>query len=183
MNFTQLIEDMSIHIDESGDPGLRFQPGFNRYLVVAAIVIHNEQNRQQIIQTIQKFRKRHKFSDDYEIKFTKLGKWRSDFLTQIASSPFTVWAILIDKAKPRVINPVTSDYISHTIYDYMRQLLVNSLSGIQAARIAIDGQIDNRCHKGRVRACLRRSLNLDKKNRAVRDINFVLIQKIVISCN
>jgi hypothetical protein len=163
---------MLVFIDDSGDPGFKFDKGSTRYFVVLLLSLNNEQEAERVIAAVQSLKKSLGIPDDMEFKFHKSSrKVRLKFLQMIGHHEFKIQALIIDKdkLKDRIIY---GDMVKMTLY-YARNSIHN-------AKIWIDGSGDGRFKK-KYLATLRQKLNTGqhkviKSSKIVDSKNNLLIQ-------
>lgn len=129
---------MLVFIDDSGDPGFKFESGSSTHLVIASCLFESVADAEEVNQAIIEFRKSLGWSISEEFKFSKTRKEiRSQFFNSLRSLPFSVRAVSVDKS-----------FISETAFRSNQQsfyhnvigvLLEKSASDLLDSRIYIDG--------------------------------------------
>lgn len=151
-----------VFIDDSGDPGFKFDKGSSRFFIIAAIIFHDDLEAEKSAVAIKEFRRTIGFPDSVEFKFNKSNKKiRIGFLETVVRFNFKVRALVIDKTLLRSDELRSS---KNSFYSYaIKTLLKYNDDSIINARIKLDGSGD-RTFRRSFESYLRKSLNLaDKK--------------------
>lgn len=147
---------MLVFIDDSGDPGFKFDRGSTRYFVVLLLIFENELAAEEAITIIKNLRNSLNFRDNTEFKFQKSSREiRMEFLEAVNQCNFEVSALIIDKTEvdPGAVPPETS------FYQYaLEKALKHPQSSVSNAKIWIDGS-GNHAFKKNFIAQLRRRVN------------------------
>ena len=62
---------MLVFIDDSGDPGFKFERGSSRYFIVLILIFNDELEAEKTAVAIKELRRNLGFPDDAEFKFSK----------------------------------------------------------------------------------------------------------------
>lgn len=153
---------MLIFIDDSGDPGLRFNPGSSDYLVISLVIFDDHLEAEKTALAIKDLRHELRVSHEWEFKFTKLSKnLRERFLRHICHFHFRVRNLIIRKSSFIHNQEMYKD--QHSFYSYaIKMAIQHSSSTISDASIQIDGKGDRVSRRDFLRY-IRGQLNTDKK--------------------
>lgn len=172
---------MLVFIDDSGDPGFKFEKGSTNLFVIASIIFSDDLEVERVGVSIKELKRILKFSDDVEFKFNKSSKkTREAFLRSINGFDFKIRCLIVDK---RIIKSDKLKTDRNSFYSYaIKLLLENSGGSILNAKIRIDGSGD-RVFRKRFLTYLRKQLNTKQKKvikncKLVDSKNNVLIQMV-----
>lgn len=172
---------MLVFIDDSGDPGFKFEKGSTEFFVISCIIFSDDLEVEIVGVSIKELRRVLKFPDDVEFKFNKSSrKTREAFLNSINKFDFKIRSLVIDKRliiSDKLKNDKTSFY-SYAI----KLLLQNSGGSILDAKVRIDGSGD-RIFRRSFLTYLRKQLNTKQKKimkncKLVDSKNNMLIQMV-----
>ena len=144
-----------VFIDDSGDAG--FKNSNSDHLIVAAVIVVDENKKELLEDAINYFRRRLGWVDLHEFKFSKTEKSiLIDLIDIVKHYDFKAYAVILDKKN---INPdkIIKNRIS--VYNHvLKELLLQVSKSNQV--ILIDGKA-TKSHAEKIRTYLRKSL---KKN-------------------
>ncbi len=160
---------MLVFIDDSGDPGFKFDKGSSTHFVIACIVFDDNLDAEETALRIKRLRRSLGWRDDHEFKFNKASKdIRLAFLNEIKSCKFRVRAIVADKS---IIRSVELRRNKNKFYNYMiKEVLSKSAGKITDGRIRLDGHED-RSYKKAAITYFRQQANPDGS--IIKDMKFV----------
>jgi len=88
-----------IFLDESGDPGFKFDRGSSRYFVATLVCFPDDAQYASSCSGLAAFRAKYGLPHDYELKFSNLNRQRkSDVLSEIVRGNFQYHAFALNKA-------------------------------------------------------------------------------------
>ncbi|MBU1255411.1 DUF3800 domain-containing protein, partial [Patescibacteria group bacterium] len=91
---------MLVFIDDSGDPGFKFNKGSSKVFVIACVIFDDKLEAEKTAVAIKEFRRKIKFPDTMEFKFNKSSKKvRKGFLIKVSKYKFRIRAIVMQKEK------------------------------------------------------------------------------------
>lgn len=160
---------MLIYIDDSGDPGFKFDRGSSRYFVMAAVVFLNEAHAKQASRAMDGLRRNLGWHPKHEFKFSKLSKSkRIHFLRTMSQQHFVIRAVLIHKETFRDNYVVGSkdDFYNFAI----KELLEKSEAACYDASLFLDGHGDRIYKKAALRYFKQ---ELETKDCAYKKMRFV----------
>ena len=160
---------MLVFIDDSGDPGFKFDKGSSTHFVIACIVFDDNLDAEETALKIKRLRRSLGWRDDHKFKFNKASKdIRLAFLNEIKSCKFRVRAIVADKS---IIRSVELRRNKNKFYNYMiKEVLSKSAGKITDGRIRLDGHED-RSYKKAATTYFRQQANPDGS--IIKDMKFV----------
>lgn len=89
---------MLVFVDDSGDPGFKFDSGSSKFFVIACVVFDDNLDAEEAALKIKRLRRSLKWRDDHEFKFNKTSKdIRMAFLREVRDCNFRIRAIIADK--------------------------------------------------------------------------------------
>ncbi|OGH41457.1 MAG: hypothetical protein A3H79_02120 [Candidatus Levybacteria bacterium RIFCSPLOWO2_02_FULL_36_8b] len=152
---------MLVFIDDSGDPGFKFEKGSTAFFIIACIIFSDDLEAERVGVSIKELKRALKFPDEVEFKFNKSSrKTRESFLKSINGFDFKIRCLVIDK---RMIKSDRLKNDKNSFYNYaIKLLLENSGGSILNAKIRIDGSGD-RIFRKRFLTYLRKQLNTKQK--------------------
>lgn len=152
---------MLVFIDDSGDPGFKFDKGSTAFFVIACIIFSDDLEVERVGVSIKELKRALKFPDEVEFKFNKSSrKIRERFLKSVNGFDFKIRCLIIDK---RIIKSDKLKNDKNSFYSYaIKSLLENSGGSILNAKIRIDGSGD-RVFRKRFLTYLRKQLNTKQK--------------------
>lgn len=160
---------MLVFIDDSGDPGFKFNKGSSRHFVIACIIFDDNLDAEEAGLRIKRLRRSLHWRDDHEFKFNKASKTiRLAFLNEVRSCKFRIRAIVADKSTIRSPELRRS---KNKFYNYMiKEVLSKSDGSIKYGRIRLDGHED-RAYKKAATTYFRHQAN--PKGGVIKDMKFV----------
>ncbi len=160
---------MLVFIDDSGDPGFKFDKGSSTHFVIACIVFDDNLDAEETALKIKRLRRSLGRRDDHEFKFNKASKdIRLAFLNEIKGCKFRVRAIVADKS---IIRSIELRRNKNKFYNYMiKEVLSKSAGKIIDGRIRLDGHED-RSYKKAATTYFRQQANPDGS--IIKDMKFV----------
>jgi hypothetical protein len=91
---------MLVFIDESGDPGFKFDSGSTDYFIVTLVAFEDSEEALATDQRIQALKGELKFPAEFEFHFNKVKKaYREAFLSAVAGFNWFYFSIVINKRK------------------------------------------------------------------------------------
>ncbi len=172
---------MLVFIDDSGDPGFKVEKGSSPVFVIACVIFDDELEAEKTAVAIKELRRKLKFPDSVEFKFSKSSKdVRKKFLNAVNDYKFKVRCLVIrkDLIRSHELRGNKNSFYSYAI----RLLLDHSNNSILDAKIRIDGSGDRTFRKS-FTTYLRKQLNSGQKKimkdcRLVDSKSNVLIQMV-----
>lgn len=148
---------MLVFIDDSGDPGFKFDKGSTKFFVISLVIFDDELEAERTALAIKNLRRELRFSDKSEFKFYKSSREvRRKFLTKVCGFKFRVRSLVVDKSLIRSNELRTS---KNSFYGYaIKTVLKYSDGKISNAKVKIDGSGD-RVFRKNFLGYLRRQLN------------------------
>ena len=161
---------MLIFIDDSGDPGFKIEKGSSKVFVIACVIFDDELEAEKTAVAIKEFRRKMKFPDTMEFKFSKSRKEiRKGFLEVISKYKFRIRAIVIEKEK------IYSEELrksKESFYSYaIKMVLKYDDKTLKEAKIRLDGH-GERLFKRKLITYLRKELNV-KERKVISQLKFV----------
>jgi len=160
---------MLVFIDDSGDPGFKFESGSSQYFVIACVIFDDNLDAEETALRIKRLRRFLKWHDAHEFKFNKSSKQiRLEFLNAIKNCDFRVRAIVADKKAIRS-NELKKN--KNKFYNYMiKEVLSKSDGSINNVSIILDGHED-RAYKQAATTYFRQQVQ--GKDKIIRKMKFV----------
>ena len=148
---------MLVFIDDSGDPGFKFEKGSSRYFIVLILIFDDELEAEKTAVAIKELRRDLGFPDNVEFKFHKSSKdVRTKFLQAVNPFKFRVRTLVVDKTLIRSQELQTN---KNSFYGYAIKTGLKYTGGsVLNAKIRIDGSGDRIFRKSFL-SYLRRQLN------------------------
>jgi hypothetical protein len=148
---------MLVFIDDSGDPGFKFEKGSTKNFVISLVIFEDDLEAEKTAIAIKELKRSLRFPDSVEFKFNKSDrKVRVKFLETINPFNFKIRSLVVDKKKIR------SDELKgnkESFYGYfIKTALKYSNNSISKAKIKIDGSGDREFKKSFL-SYLRKELN------------------------
>jgi len=130
-----------IFLDESGDPGFKFEQGSSTHFVIALVVFDTPLDAEETALSIKRLRQKLKLHETFEFKFNKMSDfYRLQFLDAVAALPFRVRAMVVDKRILRSSQLIGS---KESFYNYfVSEVLRHNHGRIRDASLRIDGSGD-----------------------------------------
>jgi hypothetical protein len=145
---------MLVFLDESGDPGFKLNAGSSPVFVVAMVIFETSRDAERTEQKVRDLQAELRVKPEF--KFSKLrDEFRDRFFDGICGCPFTVRAIVVQKAIIRSDN--LKDHKDRFYNYFVKQLMKHDNGTLLNARLRIDGSGD-RAFKKELLAQLRKSL-------------------------
>ena len=147
---------MLIFLDESGDPGFKFDKGSSSHFVIALVIFDNPLDAEETALKIKRLRERLKVSHHYEFKFSKSNDYfRYQFFEAVRESKYRVRAMVVDK---RILHSEKLTTEKESFYSYfVSEVMRHNHGSILGASLKIDGSGD-RTFKLAFQTYLRRKL-------------------------
>src|SRR3990167_4644629 len=148
---------MLVFIDDSGDPGFKFEKGSSRYFIVLILIFDDELEAEKTAVAIKELRRDLGFPDNVEFKFHKSSKdVRTKFLQAVNPFKFRVRTLVVDKTLIRSQELQTN---KNSFYGYAIKTGLKYTGGsVLNAKVRIDGGGDRIFRKSFL-SYLRRQLN------------------------
>jgi hypothetical protein len=148
---------MLVFVDDSGDPGFRFDKGSSTHFVIACVIFDDCLDAEETALKIKRLRQSYGWHKNKEFKFNKSNRSvRLDFLRAVNGCQFRVRAVVVDKRK---IYSAELKGSKEKFYNYMiKEVLTHSKGRIQNASIRLDGHED-KAYKRAATTYFRRQLN------------------------
>lgn len=148
---------MLIFIDDSGDPGFKFDKGSSEYFVIASVIFDDELEAEKVAVRIKQLRRDLGFPDDVEFKFNKSRpEVREKFLSTINGFSFRVRCLVVPKKD--IYSPELRSN-KNSFYSYIiKMVLKHSDGSVVSAKIRVDGSGDRAFRKSFL-TYLRKQLN------------------------
>ena len=144
-----------IFIDDSGDPGFKFNRGSSRYFVIACVIFNNREASEITSQVLHSLKREMSWNQNREFKFHRANDGQKElFFNSIKNSPFKIRAIAIDKYK--IKEAITIQQHSFYLQTIIRVL--DNYTNMNKAQIYLDGK-ENRNFQKQSSAKIRKVLN------------------------
>jgi hypothetical protein len=162
---------MLVFVDESGDPGMKFQEGSSHLFIVTLVVFNDHDEAQATDDRIRLLRRELGVSEAFEFKFNKMNRaFRTAFLEAVCGFDFFYFGIVLNKA----LLHGPGFQFKQSFYKYTCSLVFeNAKPHLSDATVVIDGS-GSREFRQQLDTYLRRKIN--DKNAAVRHIRKVKVQ-------
>jgi hypothetical protein len=135
-----MADNTLVFIDDSGDPGFRFDRGASRYFIIACVIFTDNRCAEQAAQILRDYRKAHNWNKHFEFKFNKLSKeHKHNLLRQLSELDFKVQATVVDKMT------VTSHELRTkptSFYNYVIKETLSRIDYLHNAKVRLDGSAD-----------------------------------------
>ena len=130
---------MYIYLDESGDPGFKFEHGSSSHFIIALAVFADQLDAEDTALRIKRLRQSLGLKESFEFKFNKMSNaHRYQFMTAVREAPFSIRALVVDK-RGFQNNPLVGR--KDTFYQhFVAQLLAWNSAAIRNATLRVDGQ-------------------------------------------
>jgi hypothetical protein len=152
---------MLVFIDESGDSGFLLNKGSSKVFVIACILFRDELVAEQTALAIKLVRRKLKFSDNTEFKFSgSKQQTKVEFLTAVFPFDFQIRTLVVEKSKIRS-SQLKTDKKSFYSY-FIKMVLKHSGNTIFDAKIKLDHSGD-RIFRRNFTSYLRKQLNSNEK--------------------
>lgn len=128
---------MLAFVDESGDPGFKFERGSSAYFAVSLVVFNEPEDANDLDKRIDLLRKELGLPANYEFKFNKCSREiKLQFLSACKPYNFFFFGLLIDK---KALTGKGFQF-KEPFYKYLTQLVFqNAKEHLEEATIIIDG--------------------------------------------
>ncbi len=132
---------MLVFIDDSGDPGFKFNKGSTKFFVISLVIFDDELEAEKTAVAIKDLKRALGFPDNMEFKFFRSSNnVRKEFLQTVNFFKFRVRSLVIDKTFVR------SEELrgnKNSFYAYaIKTVLKYSDKTVSSAKIKIDGNGD-----------------------------------------
>jgi hypothetical protein len=153
---------MLIFIDDSGDPGFKFDKGSTSHFIISMVIFDDELEAEKTAVEIKELKRRIGFSDQTEFRFFKTNnRYKIKFLETISKFDFRIRCLVVDKKK--VYSPQLKGNKNSFYAYFIKEVLKNNNDTIIDAKIRLDGGGSREFRKTFL-TYLRRELNSkDKK--------------------
>ena len=130
-----------IFLDESGDPGFKFDQGSSAYFVIALVIFDDPLDAEETALKIKRLRERLKLDRQFEFKFSKSSDYfRYQFLETVRDSNFRVRAMVVDK---RALHSEKLTTDKESFYGFfVSEVMKHNRGSITGASLKIDGSGD-----------------------------------------
>jgi hypothetical protein len=155
----RLASSFRIFIDDSGDPGFKFDKGSTRFFLIACVVFDNADAAEAASARMREIKRCFGWSIHHEAKFHTLRKDKLKvFLAEMAKLDFKIRAIVIDK--PLIRNrEMTSK--KESFYNFAIKEVLARMDFIEDAVVRLDGHPGKKYQKQAV-AYFRKAVNAKK---------------------
>lgn len=152
---------MLVFIDDSGDAGFKFEKGSSTFFIISCIIFKDELEAEKAAVAIKELRRKLKFPDDVEFKFSKSSRiTRQKFLQTINKFNFKIRSVVVNKT---IIRSRELRGNKNSFYSYVIKLLLQYSDGsILNAKVRIDGSGD-RIFRRSFLTYLRKQLNSSQR--------------------
>jgi len=161
---------MLVFIDDSGDPGFKFNKGSSKVFVIACVIFDDKLEAEKTAVAIKEFRRKIKFPDTMEFKFNKSSKKvRKGFLIKVSKYKFRIRAIVMQKEKiyGRELRRSKESFYSYAI----KMVLKYDDQTLKNVKIKLDGH-GERIFRRKLTTYLRRELNI-RQEKVISQLRFV----------
>ena len=153
---------MLIFIDDSGDPGFKFNKGSTKFFVISLVIFDDELEAEKTAVAIKNLKRTLNFPDDMEFKFFRSSNdVRKEFLKTVNYFKFRIRSVAIDKSliRSEELRGNKNSFYAHTI----KTVLKYSHKTVHDAKVKIDGSGDRIFRKSFL-SYLKRELNSGDKH-------------------
>ncbi len=153
---------MLVFIDDSGDPGFKFDKGSTSHFIISMVIFDDELEAEKTAVAIKELKRKIGFSDQTEFRFFKTNnRYKIEFLNTIAKFDFRIRCLVVDKTK--IYSPELKGNKNSFYAYFIKEVLKNNNDTIINAKIRLDGGGSREFRKTFL-TYLRRELNSkDKK--------------------
>ena len=129
---------MLVFLDESGDPGFKFEQGSSSHFVIALVIFDTSLDAEETALNVKRLRQKLRLHETFEFKFNKMSDfYRFQFLEAISGSPFRVRAMVVDK---RILRSSMLIGDKESFYNYfVSEVLRHNRGTITDASLRVDG--------------------------------------------
>ena len=153
-------------IDDSGDPGFKFNRGSSTHFVVVCIIFDDEIDAEFAGVSIKKLKRDLGWKPEHEFKFNKnTYEQRITLLKAARKFDFKARAVVVDKTK--LSEKLTTDDV---FYRFIIKELLARMEDLTNARVYLDGSA-GKDYRNRAASYLRQELNKD--SRKISGLRFV----------
>ena len=156
-----------IFIDDSGDPGFKFNRGSSHLFVIACVIFNSKISAEYTSASIKFLKERLGWKQEREFKFHRANdKQKKLFFDTIKKQDFIIRAIVVNK------NTITNKSLqnSESFYSQIIKMVLDNYKNMKLARISLDGS-GNKSFRKKSTAELRRAIN--KNNYRMVDFRLV----------
>lgn len=152
---------MLVFIDDSGDPGFKFDKGSTSHFIIAMVIFDDELEAEKTAVAIKELKRKIGFKDRTEFRFFKTkNEFKKMFLETVNTLNFRVRCLVVDKS---IIRSEELRNNKDSFYAYfIKEVLKNNNDTILDAKIRLDGSGDKMFRRNFI-TYLRKELNSDKK--------------------
>lgn len=152
---------MLVFIDDSGDPGFKFDKGSTSHFVIALVIFDDELEAEKTAVAIKELKRKIGFRDRDEFRFFKTkNEFKKMFLETVNPFGFRVRCLVVDKS---IIISEELRNNKNSFYAYfIKEVLKNNNDTILDAKIRLDGSGDKIFRRNFI-TYLRKELNSGKK--------------------
>ena len=144
-----------IFIDDSGDPGFKLDHGSSRFFVIACVIFDNPISAEYTAASLKMLKEKLGWKQEREFKFHRANdKQKGLFFAAVKKHNFKIRAIVVDKNK--ISEPALKK--SESFYSYVVQKVLNDYTGMNLARISLDGS-GNRNFRKKSTTEIRQTIN------------------------
>ncbi len=160
---------MHAFVDDSGDPGMKFDSGSTRFLVMAACIFREPEHVEEAANAIRACRDAIGRGERWEFKHTKTsGDMRDRFFEATRRLNYDVRAIVIDKQ--RIYSDALLERPRYLQNFAIMQIFANTLGTVKDANLVIDGR-DSRAFRLKSAGYFLREVN-EKAPGTLRKVTF-----------
>jgi hypothetical protein len=160
---------MYVFVDDSGDPGFKFNKGSSRFFVIACCVFETAEAAESASAAISALKDRLGRPQHVEFKFAKTRlDTQVQFFDALSREEFFIRVLVIDKVARQQMD---RDYESDSLYHVaIHQVLASASPVLSGARVTIDGG-GSRNYRKSVAGLIRGELRFSTPG-AIRTISF-----------
>lgn len=156
-----------IFIDDSGDPGFKFNRGSSRYFVVACVIFNSKISAEYTSANIKMLKEQMGWKQEREFKFHRANdEQKKLFFDTIKKHNFMIRATVVDKNK--IVEPTLRK--SESFYSYVIKEALNNYADMKMAQVSLDGS-GNKNFRKKSTAEIRKTIN--KNNRRMVEFRLV----------
>ena len=151
-----------IFIDDSGDPGFKFNKGSSDYLVIACVIFDTPVRAEYTAASIKILKENMGWKQEREFKFHRANDVQKiSFFNTMKSHSFKIHAVITDKKNLHNRN----NHSSESFYGYMVKAALDGYIEMDLARICLDGS-GNKNFKRKSTANIRQAINKNSRRMA-----------------
>ena len=156
-----------IFIDDSGDPGFKFNRGSSRYFVIACVIFDSKISAEYTSASIKMLKEQMGWKQEREFKFHRANdEQKKLFFSTIKKHEFKICALVVDKSK--IVEPDLKK--SESFYSYVIKKVLDNYKNMKLARVCLDGS-GNKNFRKKSTAYIRKTIN--KNNRRMVEFRLV----------